>query len=130
MKSFPVNWSPFQLFLGLILILRHIDANLLWEEAISITFLMVDKPNMAQMIAKYDNDSDEDDINAKSNSRAIETKEKNLPFDGEKLGIVETLVSLMSPSFLASLPQMSWGLHFIVLTSSLHTQSHFKYLLD
>ena len=99
MKSFPVNWSPFQLFLGLILILRHIDANLLWEEAISITFLMVDKPNMAQMIAKYDNDSGDDDITAKSNSRAIETKEKNLPFDGEKLGIVETLVSLMSPSF-------------------------------
>ena len=130
MKSFPVNWSPFQLFLGLILILRHIDANLLWEEAISITFLMVDKPNMAQMIARYDNDSGDDDITAKSNSRAIETKEKNLPFDGEKLGIVETLVSLMSPSFLASLPQMSWGLHFIVLTSSLHTQSHFKYLHD
>ena len=96
---FPVNWSPFQLFLGLILILRHIDANLLWEEAISITFLMVDKPNMAQMIARYDDDSGDDDITAKSNSRAIETKEKNLPFDGEKLGIVETLVSLMSPSF-------------------------------
>ena len=56
---------------------------------------------MAQMIARYDNDSGDDDITAKSNSRAIETKEKNLPFDGEKLGIVETLVSLMSPSFLS-----------------------------
>ena len=56
---------------------------------------------MAQMIAKYGDDSGEDDITAKSNSRAIETKEKNLPFDGEKLGIVETLVSLMSPSFLS-----------------------------
>ena len=31
---------------------RHIDTHLCWEEAVSITFLMVDKPNMAHLIAK------------------------------------------------------------------------------
>ena len=64
---------------------------------------------MAQMIAKYDDDSGDDDITAKSNSRAIETKEKNLPFDGEKLGIVETLVSLMSPIFFKHLSHKCHG---------------------
>jgi len=56
---------------------RHIDAHLSWEEAISVTFLMVDKPNMAHPITKK-----------------IETGQKNFVtlFDERKIGIVETLV--------------------------------------
>jgi len=56
---------------------RHIDAHISWEEAISVTFLMVDKPDMAHLIAK-----------------AIETGQKNFvtSFDERKIGIVETLV--------------------------------------
>ena len=73
---------------------------------------------MAQMIAKYDDDSGDDDINAKSNSRAIETKEKNLPFDGEKLGIVETLVSFMSPSFIFATDVMGTSLHSFDIIAS------------
>jgi len=56
---------------------RYIDAHLSWEEAISVTFLMVDKPDMAHLITKN-----------------IETGKKNFvtSFDERKIGIVETLV--------------------------------------
>jgi len=56
---------------------RHIDTHLCWEEAVSITFLMVDKPNMAHLIAN-----------------AIQTTQKNFvtAVDDKKIGIVETLV--------------------------------------
>ena len=53
-----INWSQINRstfnwkFINL-LIFRYIDAHLSWEEAISVTFLMVDKPDMAHLITKY-----------------------------------------------------------------------------
>ena len=33
-------------------IARHIDTSITWMEAISITFLFIDKPNLAHMLAR------------------------------------------------------------------------------